>query len=363
MKLRVLIAEDSLTVRKRLSEILSTDPDVQVVGEAEDGGQAIELCRALKPDVITLDMMMPVMSGLAAAEYIMAYCPTPILVVSSSFNRGELYKTYDALAAGVVEVMEKPSADRMEDEWESRFIKMVKLVARIKPITHLRGRLSRKYTLETPPHPQPQSPSIAAQEVPDDARIIRIAAIGASTGGPRALVDILRSLPVDFALPLLVVVHIGDPFGDTFAQWLDGQSAHRVRLARDGDPVPARGVVLAPSGRHLLVHKGRLALSDQPERHSCRPSVDVLFESIAEEYGQAAVGCLLTGMGQDGGSGLLAMRRAGGVTIAQDEATSAVYGMPREAALLGAAQQVLPLPDIAPALARIASRLGHGNPP
>ncbi|WP_206951278.1 chemotaxis-specific protein-glutamate methyltransferase CheB [Trinickia acidisoli] len=357
MKLRVLIAEDSLTVRKRLCEILSADPDVEVVGEAEDGSQAIELCQALRPDVMTLDMMMPVMSGLAAAEYIMAYCPTPILVVSSSFNRGELYKTYDALVAGVVEVMEKPSADRMADEWESRFVAMVKLVARIKPITHLRGRLRKRYTLAAQPVP------LATSEVPVDLRNVRIAAIGASTGGPRALVDILRSLPADFSLPLLVVVHIGDPFGDTFAQWLDGQSAHRVRVARDGDPVPARGVVLAPSGRHLLVRKGRLALSDAPERHSCRPSVDVLFESVAEECGNAAAGCLLTGMGQDGGSGLLAMRRAGCVTIAQDEATSAVYGMPREAALLGAAQHVLPLSEIGPALARLASRCGSRNQP
>lgn len=355
MKLRVLVAEDSLTVRKHLCEILSADPNVEVVGEAEDGRQAIELCQSLRPDVMTLDMMMPVMSGLAAAEYIMAYCPTPILVVSSSFNRGELYKTYDALAAGAIEVMEKPSAGGIAGEWESRFIAMVKLVARIKPITHLRGRLSKKYTPATQP---PGTPAI-----PVDLRNIQIAAIGASTGGPRALVDILRSLPADFSLPLLVVVHIGDPFGDTFAQWLDEQSVHRVRIARDGDAIPARGVVLATPGRHLAVRQRRLALSDVPERHSCRPSVDVLFESIAEEYGGAAAGCLLTGMGQDGGSGLLAMRRAGCLTIAQDEATSAVYGMPREAALLGAAQHVLPLSEIGPALARFADQRGFGNPP
>ncbi len=355
MKLRVLIAEDSLTVRKRLCEILSADPDMEVVGEAEDGGQAIELCQALRPDVMTLDMMMPVMSGLAAAEYIMAYFPTPILVVSSSLNRGELYKTYDALAAGAVEVMEKPAADGIADEWESRFIAMVKLVARIKPITHLRGRLSKRCALAAQP--------IGTPEIPMDLRNIQIAAIGASTGGPRALVEILRSLPTDFSLPLLVVVHIGDLFADAFAQWLDGQSAHRVRIAQDGDAVPARGVILAPSGHHLLVRKRRLALSDAAERHSCRPSVDVLFESVAEEYGGAAAGCLLTGMGQDGGSGLLAMRRASCLTIAQDEATSAVYGMPREAALLGAAQHVLPLSEIGPALASFASRRSSRNQP
>ena len=355
MKLRVLVAEDSLTVRKRLCEILSADSDVEVVGEAKDGSQAIELCQALRPDVMTLDMMMPVMSGLAAAEYIMAYCPTPILVVSSSFNRRDLFRTYDALAAGAVEVMEKPSAGGIAGEWESRFVAMVKLVARIKPITHLRGRLTKKYT--------PAIESIDTPDIAPEPLNLQIAAIGASTGGPRALADILRSLPADFSLPLLVVVHIGTPFGDTFAQWLDEQSTHRVCVARDGDAVPARGIVLAPAGCHLAVRKRRLVLSDAPERHSCRPSVDVLFESIAEEYGGAAAGCLLTGMGQDGGSGLLAMRRAGCLTIAQDEATSAVYGMPREAVLLGAAQHVLPLSEIGPALARFANRRGSRNPP
>lgn len=355
MKLRVLVAEDSLTVRKRLCEILSADSDVEVVGEAKDGSQAIELCQALRPDVMTLDMMMPVMSGLAAAEYIMAYCPTPILVVSSSFNRRDLFRTYDALAAGAVEVMEKPSAGGIAGEWESRFVAMVKLVARIKPITHLRGRLTKKNT--------PAIESIGTPDIAPEPLNLQIAAIGASTGGPRALADILRSLPADFSLPLLVVVHIGTPFGDTFAQWLDGQSTHRVCVAQDGDAVPARGIVLAPAGCHLVVRKRRLALSDAPERHSCRPSVDVLFESIAQEYGGAAAGCLLTGMGQDGGSGLLAMRRAGCVTIAQDEATSAVYGMPREAVLLGAAQHVLPLSEIGPALARLANPRGSRNPP
>src|SRR6266404_5231159 len=141
-KLRVLVVDDSLTVRKRLCEVLGAEREFDVVGEAEDGKKAIELCQELRPDVITLDMMMPVMSGLAATEYIMAYCPTPILVVSSSFNRGELFKTYDALTAGAVEVMEKPLADDIEGTWERRFIAMVKLVARVKVVTHLRGRLS-----------------------------------------------------------------------------------------------------------------------------------------------------------------------------------------------------------------------------
>ena len=143
-KLRVLVVEDSLTVRKRLIEILNGEPDIEVVGEAEDGKRAIELCQQNRPDVITMDMMLPVMSGLAATEYIMAHCPTPILVVSASINRGELFKIYEALAAGAVDVLEKPDGTATAGAWESRFIAMVKLVARIRVITHPRARLGRR---------------------------------------------------------------------------------------------------------------------------------------------------------------------------------------------------------------------------
>jgi len=162
---------------------------------------------------------------------------------------------------------------------------------------------------------------------------------------------VLRGLPVDFALPLLIVVHIGEPFGRAFAEWLDGQTPHRVRLAQDGESVPERGVLMAPPERHLVVRAGRLHYNLGAERFSCRPSVDVLFESVAAEYASAAAAVLLTGMGQDGARGLLAVRQSGGLTIAQDEASSVVYGMPREAALLGAAQRILPLTEIGPVLA------------
>ena len=344
-RIRVLVVEDSLTVRKRLCEILGADPGFEVVGEAEDGKQAIELCLALRPDVVTLDMMLPVMSGLAATEYIMAYCATPILVVSSSINRGELFKTYEALAAGAVEVMEKPKADEPDGDWERRFTGMLGLVARVKVITHPRARLA--------PARNPASARVAPT-APGPAHPCRLIALGASTGGPSAIVAVLRALPADYGLPVLVVVHIGEPFGAAFAEWLDGQTAHPVRMAQDGQALGGRGVVLAPPNRHLLARHGRLYLSDEPERHSCRPSVDVLFESLAADHGPAVAACLLTGMGADGARGLLAIRQAGGVTLAQDEASSVVYGMPREAALLGAAQRVLPLSEIGPALAALA---------
>ncbi len=343
-RLRVLVVEDSLTVRKHLCEILRNDPAIEVVGEAEDGKQAIELCLALRPDVVSLDMMMPVMSGLAATEYIMAYCPMPILVVSSSTNRGELFKTYEALAAGAVEVMEKPRSEEADGVWESRYLSMLKLVGRVKVITHLRGRSTAAIN---------QRAQLPMRSTARSTQACSLVAIGASTGGPSAIVEVLRALPTNFAIPVLVVIHIGEPFGAAFAEWLDGQTAHTVRMAQDGQHVAGGGVYLARPNRHLQVQHGKLRLNDGPERHSCRPSVDVLFESLATEYGASVAACVLTGMGADGARGLLAIRQAGGLTIAQDEASSIVYGMPREAAMLGAASHVLPLSDIGAMLATL----------
>jgi two-component system chemotaxis response regulator CheB len=168
------------------------------------------------------------------------------------------------------------------------------------------------------------------------------------------VVQVLHGIPTGLAVPLLLVVHIGEPFGASFADWLDGQTRHRVRLARDGEALDADAVRVAPPGRHLRVRAGRLRLDDGAERHSCRPSVDVLFESLAQECGAACAAALLTGMGADGALGLAAIRNAGGYTIAQDEASCVVYGMPREAARLDAARRILPLESIGPALASLA---------
>lgn len=342
-RLRVLVVEDSLTIRRRLCEVLAADPDLEVIAEADDGKQGIELCQKLRPDVMTLDMHLPVMSGLAATEYVMAHCPTPILIVSSSANRGDLFKTYDALNAGAVDVLEKPTGDEIDDSWERKLVAAVKLVARIRVITHPRGRLRQTLPASISERPDARGKGGAP----------RLIAIGASTGGPPALLSILRALPPSLPVPILIVLHIGELFGAAFAEWLDEQTPHHVSNARDGEPLlGAIGrVLLAPPGRHLVVRGGALALTSDPERHSCRPSIDVLFESVAREYGSGALGCLLTGMGRDGASGLLAMRTSGSRTIAQDEATSVVYGMPREAALLGAAERILPLPEIGAAIA------------
>lgn len=347
-KTRVLVVDDSLTARKHLVDVLAMDPELEVAGEAEDGRRAIELCRALRPDVITLDMMLPIMSGVAVTEYVMAYCPTPILVVSSSTNRGELYKTYDALAAGAVDVFEKPSGNDPDGVWERGLVSSVKTVSRIRVITHIRGRLGPLGQTTIHPTSLNNSNGLARKS---------LIAIGGSTGGPAALVEILRGLPASFPIPILLVIHIGEPFEASFADWLDGLSPLHVRYATDGENLPLfgqAGIVMAPTGFHLVVHRGQLRLSRDPERNSCRPSVDVLFESLAKELGSQTVACLLTGMGRDGAAGLLALRHAGALTIAQDEATSVVFGMPREAIQIGAADRVLALDQIAPALTAVA---------
>jgi two-component system chemotaxis response regulator CheB len=355
-KTRVLVVEDSLTVRKHIVEVLSADPDLEVVGEAEDGKRGIELCQELRPDVVTLDMMLPAMSGLAATEYIMAYCPTPILIVSASTNRGELFKTYEAMAAGALDVLEKPLGDHQDHSWEQKLVSTVKLISRIKVITHPRARLG-------PMGQRPLSASAGAHSRTLTAAP-QVIAIGVSTGGPAALVEILRGLPSDFPIPILLVIHLGKLFAPAFAEWLDGQSPMRVAYARDGEQLPSFGdgrVLMASPDRHLVVRQGRLRLTEDAERHSCRPAVDVLFASLAQELGSHCAACLLTGMGKDGAEGLLAIRRAGGSTIAQDESTSVVFGMPREAILLGAAEQVLPLEKIAPALSALARRTGRSR--
>ncbi|MEO6951283.1 MAG: chemotaxis-specific protein-glutamate methyltransferase CheB [Polyangia bacterium] len=342
--IRVLVVEDSLTVRARIVEVLRADPTIIVVGECGDGRDAIEQCRLLRPDVVTLDMMLPIMTGVAVTEYIMAYFPTPILIVSASTNRGELHKTYEALAAGALAVLDKPGAHDDSNAWAVELVSTVRLVSRIKVITHPRAKLY-------PPLPAFGTPGLAAPRLAGASRSLVV--IGASTGGPAAVEVILSSLPADFPIPILLVIHIAKTFGSAFADWLDGQVRIPVRDAVDGEPLPrpgTPGVIMAPPDVHLVVRDRKLRLTKDAPVFSCRPSVDMLFGSVAAELGREALGMLLTGMGRDGAEGLLAMRKRGALTVAQDEATSVIFGMPREAILLGAAEQILPLDQMAPLL-------------
>lgn len=383
-KTRVLVIEDSFTVRHRLVLALRADPGCEVVGEAEDGARGIALCESLRPDVVTLDLILKNGTGVEVTEHIMAFCPTPIVIVSASSNRRDVIKTYDALRAGALEVIEKPTGVEPDADWSRRFVETVKLAAKIRVITHPRAKL--KPTPVSPPVPPPSLPRARPPEhlperIPErlPARAPAasspmllaetgtppsIIAIGASTGGPGALVQILRELPETFPLSVLLVIHIGLPFGRAFAEWLDDMVPLPVLEAKHGEPLPPPGagrILMAPPERHLTVRAGRLWLDDGPERHSCRPSVDVLFESVATEIGRTAIGCLLTGMGKDGALGLLAMKRAGSTTLVQDESTSVVFGMPREAIRLGAASRILPVGDFGRTLLALGRPVRGGN--
>ena len=350
--IRVLVVEDSPTVGNHLREVLTEDPELNVVGVARDGVAAIELTSRHRPNVVTMDIVLPVLSGLAAIEHIMAHCPTPILVVSSSDNRTELFSTYDALAAGAVDVLEKFRGDMPAHAWALQLRRTVKLVSRIPVITHPRARLTARDRPTTPARPNAHPPPVAPG---------RIIGLGASTGGPDAVVKVLRALPADFPVPILLVQHISAPFGAAYIEWLADQIGRPAVYPIDGEPVAATGgrIVVAPPERHMIVRNGRLRLTTEPARNSCRPSIDHLFESLSREYGSGATACILTGMGRDGATGLLAVRKAGGHTIAQDEASCVVYGMPREAVALGAADLVLDPEEIG----RYLSRMGLGDAP
>jgi two-component system chemotaxis response regulator CheB len=347
-KIRVLVVDDSATVRGRLVEILGDEPEFEVVGVASDGRRAVDLCTELRPDVMTLDLALPEMSGLAVTEHVMAHAPTPILIVSSSFNRGEVFDTYEALAAGAVDVLDKTgTSEEADDGWDQRFVAAVRMVSRIKVITHPRGRLGALGR----PRGKASSGELAVVPVTETSGVALVA-LGASTGGPGALADVLTGVPADFALPIVVVLHIDAAFASSFANWLATQTGRAVRCAVDGEVLVPGTVLVAPSHHHIVVRGKRIYWNDAPPRNYCKPSIDVLFESIAADYGSTAMACLLTGMGRDGAAGMLAIRRAGGLTIAQDEATSVVWGMPREAVANGGAARVLPLHQISAAICR-----------
>lgn len=344
--IRVLVVDDSLTVRERITELITAAGDMIVVDAVSDGLRACELAATLRPDVITLDLALPVVDGVRATEHIMAHSPTPILVVSSAENRGALFNTYEALAAGAVDVLDKAHPDDVD--WEARFVAAVRLVSKIRVITHPRARLGA-LARHVPPSVLP---------VATPSRELQVVALGASTGGPGALVTVLNGMPV-LDLPTFVVLHIDSPFAVSFAQWLGSQTSRVVTIASDREAVPSGPpgrVIFAPPDRHLVVERRTLRLVDSPPRNFCRPSIDTLFESVAAEYGAGAAAGLLTGMGRDGAAGLLAIRHAGGATFAQDEASSIVYGMPKEALAYGAVDRTLPLDELGPAIGRVAGK-------
>jgi two-component system chemotaxis response regulator CheB len=330
--IRVLVADDSELFRELLARVVAAEPGFEVVAVAANGNAAAALARTLKPDVITMDLNMPDVDGFSGIARIMAETPTPILVLTG--NRAEAVG-FRALSLGALDILEKPQANADLGDYGVLLRSRLRLLAGVKVIRHLRGLRERGVAPARP-----------------EARV-ELVAVGASLGGPRALASLLRGLPGSFPAPIAVVQHIADGFTGGLASWLASESRLPVCEARDGDALRPGRVLVAPSGRHLLVGDGVVRLSDAPPVDTFKPSVTPLFLSAARRYGARVCGVLLTGMGRDGADGLKAIRDAGGPTLAQDEATSAVFGMPRAAIELGAVDRVLPLEEVSRVLVEL----------
>jgi two-component system, chemotaxis family, protein-glutamate methylesterase/glutaminase len=365
--IRVLIVDDSATARLLLTKLLTSDPDIQVVGTANDGAEAVARALELRPNLITMDIRMPRMDGLEATRRIMEQIPTPIIVVSASVDSSDLPITFSAMQAGALEVLEKPvgfGAQNFE-ALSQRLISTVKVMAEVMVVRRRPRPPTGTLPATAPPRYPPPAP---AQTSPLDggrwaehnyigslSQPPALLVIGASTGGPSALATLLKGLPADFPVPILIVQHITSGFLAGLVTWLQTTCALSLKVAQEGELVASGQVYFAPEDRHLVLSaRGILGYDRAPAVSHVRPSATVLFKSAAAVYGAAVAGVLLTGMGDDGALGLKAIHDAGGITLAQDEASSVVYGMPRAAAELGAVDRVLPLERVAPAIIALA---------
>lgn len=363
--IRCLVADDSRAFRAILRTILARD--VEVVGEAADGAEAVAQVLALRPDVVTMDVRMPGKDGLVAIDEIMRIAPTPIVVVSAEAGPEHQEIAFRALELGAIEVLAKPRSDghgRFEREADAirlsvRAVSGLKLVTRHRRPFRTAATPSpalRALPLKGPPAVAPVAPRrvSAPGASPGVAQPVRVLGIAASTGGPAGLARILKALPRDYPVPILVVQHIAHGFETGLVHWLGGECALTVKLAEDGEPIRAGAVLFAPEGRHLVAAGGVVRFTSNPPVGGFRPSGSVLLSSLARELGGAAAGLVLSGMGEDGAAGLGEIRARGGWTAAQGPQTSVVYGMPRVALERGAAEHMIELDEIGPALVRLA---------
>lgn len=330
--IRVLVVDDSLSVRTMLRALLEADARIEVIGEAEDGVQAVAMTKRLKPDVVTMDIHMPRMGGIEAIGEIMASAAVRILVVS---GQSDAQLACEAIACGALDVMDKPDLSQ-----GAALVAKIKLLAGVPVITHIRSRAR--------PRLQHQDVSPLQVVKPTDESHRLVFAIAASTGGPQALCAILGALPSDFPNPVLVAQHIAVGFAPGLAEWLDSNCRLPVRLAKQGDVLEPGVIYVSPSESNLVVtHCGHLMLEDLADRQVFHPSCDRLLCSVADTYGSRAVGIILTGMSRDGVAGITHIARSQGTTLAQDEESSAVFGMNREAIKTGHVQKVVALTKVA----------------
>lgn len=332
--IEVLIAEKSPRVRRLLAELLGEAADIRVVGSADNGRDTVELTRALKPELVIIGLSLAAVSAEEAIEEIMAEAATPLLVTAPSLDS----RATACLRLGALEVLETGvEGAPPEAEFRERLLEKVRLLSCIRVIRRPRRR------------------GHAAGAVPRDAEppCPKVLAIGSSTGGPKGVMTLLKSLPAGFPASVFVVQHLAEGFTSSFASWLDRECALPVKVAVDGARYAPGEVVVARGGSHLTLCDGRIRLTDSPPVNCCRPSIDVFFTSLLQEQGGRSVGVLLSGMGKDGAQGLLQLKELGATTIVQDRRSCAIFGMPRAAIELGAVCRVLPVEGIPQEICRI----------
>ncbi|MDP2158343.1 MAG: chemotaxis-specific protein-glutamate methyltransferase CheB [Nitrospirota bacterium] len=340
-KVRVLIVDDSVLVRSLIRAIIELDPEMEVAGEASNGIEAVERARNLHPDIVTMDIEMPVMDGLQAIEQIMAENALPILVVTS---RSDAKTAYAAISKGALDLVLKPD---LNVEAAQEFAAKLKLLSKVSVISHISGRLGRR-------HQAGQDMPVFSGNLSD-----QVIAIASSTGGPDALSIILSRLPEKFPVPIVIAQHISDGFVNGMVGWIGTLSRIEVKVAMNGEYLKSGTAYVCPPENHMQVDRSqRIIFVERHAKDIYRPSCDVLLSSVAESFGKKAVGVILTGMGNDGVAGITRIRAAGGWTIAQDEKTSVIFGMPKLAIESNGIDAVLPLEAISGEIVRAISRTG-----
>jgi two-component system chemotaxis response regulator CheB len=350
--IKVFVVEDTPVVQEFLVYILNSDPEIQVIGTANNGEEAIEAVKQKKPDVITMDINMPKMNGLVATRKIMETYPTPIVIVSGSWDTKEVETTFRAIEAGALVCIQRPVGIGHPDHEATakELVQTVKLMSEVKVVK--RWPRYRQVTA-VPVIPAPAIVDI--EQVPAEIRII---AIGASTGGPPVLHTILSGLSEDFSVPILIVQHMAKGFTHGLAEWLAQSTGFPVHIASDSEYLLPGHAYIAPDGLHMKVIAGnRIALNEDKPEEGLRPSASYLFRSVSNVFGKNSVGILLTGMGKDGAEELKSMREKGAVTIAQDKESSVIFGMPGEAVKLNGATYVLSPDQIIAALKSLTKRM------
>ncbi|MGC2420898.1 MAG: chemotaxis response regulator protein-glutamate methylesterase [Candidatus Acidiferrales bacterium] len=355
-KIRVLVVDDSAFMCKVLQEIINSDPQLEVVGQGRDGRDAVAMAEALRPDVITMDINMPHLDGLQATELIMSQQPRPIVVVSSESREGAA-STLKALELGAIDFVPKPSSgiDLDMKNVREELSRKIKMAAKVRVV---RTATRSKLPVPRAPLPPAATHTSSAALASQGGGKFPIVVIAASTGGPAAVMRVVAGLPAEFAAATILVLHMPETFTKQFTVQLAEIAPLPVKEAEALEPIQPGMIYLCPGSRHLrLTAAGRISLDPGPRMGGYRPSADMAFESIAEYARALAVGVVLTGMGNDAARGAKAVRDAGGYVLAQDEATSMIFGMPAEAIKTGAVHEVLGLGDISAAIERRVAKL------